>query len=141
MELAAHLKAQGQTLQSELDRIAMQVGVYATEQVSIRANDLPMIPEIMQRLRATPPTRIAGAKVTEFVDLAIGTKALPPTNALMFHLEGGGRVIVRPSGTEPKVKVYLQSVVSVDGNDLQSARDKASDNLRSMATTAATWLN
>ena len=141
MELAAHLKAQGQTLQSELDRIAMQVGVYATEQVSIRASDLSMIPEIMQRLRVTPPTQIAGVKVTEFVDLAIGTKALSPTNALMFHLEGGGRVIVRPSGTEPKVKVYLQSVVSVDGNDLKSARDKAADNLRSMATTAATWLN
>jgi len=100
-----------------------------------------MIPEIMQRLRVTPPTQIAGVKVTEFVDLAIGTKALSPTNALMFHLEGGGRVIVRPSGTEPKVKVYLQSVVSVDGNDLKSARDKAADNLRSMATTAATWLN
>ena len=141
MELAAHLKAHGQTLQSELDRIAMQVGVYATEQVSIRASDLLMIPEIMQRLRVTPPTQIAGVKVTEFVDLAIGTKALSPTNALMFHLEGGGRVIVRPSGTEPKVKVYLQSVVSVDGNDLKSARDKAADNLRSMATTAATWLN
>jgi phosphomannomutase len=141
MELAAHLKAQGQTLQNELDRIAMQVGVYATDQVSVRVSDLSVIPEIMHRLRATPPTQIAGAKVTEFVDLAIGTKTLPPTNALMFHLEGGGRVIVRPSGTEPKVKVYLQSVVSVDGNDLKSARDKASDNLRSMATTAATWLN
>ncbi len=140
MELAAHLKAHGQTLQSELDRIAMQVGVYATEQVSIRVGDLSVIPEIMQRLRETPPTQIAGAKVTEFVDLSIGTKSLPPTNALMFHLEGGGRVIVRPSGTEPKVKVYLQSVVSLDRIDLTTARNKANENLQLMASTAATWL-
>lgn len=144
MELAAHLKAQGQTLQSELDRIAMQVGVYESDQVSVRVSDLSAIPEIMQRLRGNPPTQIAGAKVTEFVDLAVGTKVLPPTDGLLFNLEGGGRVIVRPSGTEPKVKVYLQSVIGVEGNDrtaLSKARERAAENLRLMAVTAATWLN
>jgi phosphomannomutase len=144
MELAAHLKTQGQTLQSELDRIALQVGVYASDQVSVRVSDLSVIPEIMQRLRATPPTQIAEAEVTEFVDLAIGTSTLPPTDGLLFNLEGGGRVIVRPSGTEPKVKVYLQSVVNVDGTNhtaLSQARKQAADNLHSMAVTAATWLN
>jgi len=141
MELTAHLKARGQTLQSELNRIAMQVGVYATDQVSVRVSDLSLIPEIMQRLRANPPTEIAGASVTEFTDLAIGTAHLPPTDGLLFNLEGGGRVIVRPSGTEPKVKVYLQSVVDVEGNTLENARTKAANNLRSMAKVANTWLN
>ena len=141
MELAAHLKSQGLDLQSELDRIAMQVGVYATDQVSVRVSDLSVIPEIMQRLRENPPSQIAGAKVTEFTDLAVGTAALPPTDGLLFNLEGGGRVIVRPSGTEPKVKVYLQSVVSVKGNDLSTARQQAADNLRSMVAVARTWLN
>jgi phosphomannomutase len=141
MELAAHLKAQGQTLQSELDRIAMQVGVYATDQVSVRVSDLSVIPEIMQRLRATPPTQIAGAKVTEFVDLAIGTTTLPPTDGLLFNLEGGGRVIVRPSGTEPKVKVYLQSVVPVANPDqLAGSRAKARERITAMTSVARTWL-
>ncbi len=142
MELAAHLKAQGQTLQSELDRIAMQVGVYATDQVSVRVSDLSVIPEIMQRLRATPPTQIAGATVTEFVDLAIGTSTLPPTDGLLFNLEGGGRVIVRPSGTEPKVKVYLQSVIPVANPDqLAGSRAQASERIAAMTSVARTWLN
>ena len=76
MELAAHLKSQNKTLQSELDRIAMQVGVYATDQVSVRVSDLAVIPEIMQRLRSNPPTEIAGAQVTEFIDLAVANEAL-----------------------------------------------------------------
>jgi len=60
---------------------------------------------------------------------------------LLFNLEGGGRVIVRPSGTEPKVKVYLQSVVNVTNEDVQAARTKAAHNLESMATDAQAWLN
>ncbi len=145
MELAAHLKSQGQTLQSELDRIAMQVGVYATDQVSVRVSDLAVIPEIMQRLRANPPIEIAGAKVTEFIDLAIGSEQLPPADGLLFNLDGGGRVIVRPSGTEPKVKVYLQSVVEVapseNGETLIVARKQAAEKLMAMAAVAQTWLN
>jgi phosphomannomutase len=140
MELAAHLKSQNETLQSELDRIAMQVGVYATDQVSVRVSELAVIPEIMRRLRSNLPTEIAGAQVTEFIDLAIGSPQLPPTDGLLFNLDGGGRVIVRPSGTEPKVKVYLQSVVSVDGTDLAAARAQAEANLAAMAEVAGTWL-
>ncbi len=145
MELAAHLKSQGQTLQNELDRIALQVGVYATDQVSVRVSDLSIIPEIMQRLRSTPPKEIAGARVTEFIDLAIGTEQLPPTDGLLFNLDDGGRVIVRPSGTEPKVKVYLQSMVEVapseNGETLMKARTQAAVKLMAMAAVAQTWLN
>ena len=141
MELAAHLKSHNKTLQSELDRIAMQVGVYATDQVSVRVSDLAVIPEIMQRLRSNPPTEIAGAPVTEFIDLAVATKLLPPTDGVLFNLGGGGRVIVRPSGTEPKVKVYLQSVVGVQDTHLANARAQAAANLAAMAEAAGTWLS
>ena len=141
MELAAHLKSHNKTLQSELDRIAMQVGVYATDQVSVRVSDLAVIPEIMQRLRSNPPTEIAGAQVTEFIDLAVATKYLPPTDGVLFNLGGGGRVIVRPSGTEPKVKVYLQSVVGVEDTNLAAARAQAAANLAAMAKAAGTWLS
>lgn len=141
MELAAHLKSEGKTLQDQLDQIALTFSVYATDQVSVRVSDLSRIPEIMGRLRETPPTHIAGAAVTEFIDLSVGTSELPPTDGLLFNLEGGGRVIVRPSGTEPKVKVYLQSVVNVTNEDVQAARTKAAHNLESMATDAQAWLN
>jgi len=141
MELAAHLKAQGETLQDELDRIAMQVGVYATDQVSIRVNDLSIIPEIMERLRSNPPAEISGTFVTDFVDLAIGTNELPPTDGLLFSLADGGRVIVRPSGTEPKVKVYLQSVVAVQDRGLNRARTEAAHKLKDLANATSAWLN
>jgi phosphomannomutase len=142
MELAAHLKARGQTLQSELDRIAMQVGVYATDQVSVRVSDLSRIPEIMERLRSDPPIQIAGAVVTEFIDLALGTEQLPPTDGLLFALEGGSRIIVRPSGTEPKVKIYLQSVVPVVNPDqLAGSRAQAREWIAAMVAVARIWLN
>jgi len=140
MELAAHLKSRGLTLQDQLDAITMQVGVYATDQVSIRVSDLTVIPEIMHRLRTNPPVEIAGAKVIEFVDLAEGSEQLPPTDGLLFGLIGGGRIIVRPSGTEPKVKVYLQSVMPLPIIDLVGARATARAHLMAMAEVAQTWL-
>lgn len=140
MELAAHLKSTGATLQDELDRIARLVGVYATDQVSVRLSNLAAISTIMNNLRENPPGVIAGATVSEFIDLAQGSDTLPPTDGLLFTLEGGGRVIVRPSGTEPKVKVYLQSVVPVIKGDLVAARAMATSNLKAMAEVARDWL-
>ena len=141
MEMARDLKEQGRTLQSALNDLAIEFGVYLTDQVSIRVSDLSVIPNIMQALRANPPTNIAGQRVTEFIDLQQPSKNLPPTDGLLFHLEGGGRVIVRPSGTEPKVKVYLQSVVPVaSAADLDSARATARTQINAMAADAREWL-
>ncbi len=142
MELASQLKSVGKTLQDELDRIAIDVGVYATDQVSVRVSDLSRIPEIMEHLRTHPPTEIAGSAVTEFIDLAQGSDQLPPTDGLLFTLDGGSRIIVRPSGTEPKVKVYLQSVVPVPTPDqLAASRTQAIGRIAAMAQVAKTWLN
>ena len=141
MEMARDLKEQGRTLQSALNDLAIEFGVYLTDQVSIRVSDLSVIPNIMQALRTNPPTNIAGQRVTEFLDLQQPSKNLPATDGLLFHLEGGGRVIVRPSGTEPKVKVYLQSVVPVASPaDLDSARATARTQINAMAADTREWL-
>jgi len=116
-ELAADLKAQGRTLEDRLDEIAAQHGVHATDQLSIRVSDLALIGEAMRRLRDTPPTQLGGLTVQKVDDLSEGSDALPPTDGLRFSLEDGARVIVRPSGTEPKLKCYLEAVVPVGSED------------------------
>ena len=137
--LAAHLKAKNQTLQDELDDLAREHGVHATRQVSVRVTDLAHIAEVMSTLREQPPTEIGSIKVRRFIDLEMGTE-LPPTDGLLFELEGNARVIIRPSGTEPKVKAYLQAVVPVT-TGLESARDQADRQIAALATAVRAWLN
>jgi phosphomannomutase len=113
-ELAAETKAAGRTLVDVLDDLALQHGLHATDQVSVRVADLSLITAAMERLRATPPTELGGLAVERVDDLALGSADLPPTDGLRFHLADGARVVVRPSGTEPKLKCYLEVVVPVD---------------------------
>ena len=80
----------------------------------MRVADLSLIAAAMERLRATPPTELGGLAVERVDDLALGSADLPPTDGLRFHLADGARVVVRPSGTEPKLKCYLEVVVPVD---------------------------
>ena len=136
--LAAHLKVSKQTLQDKLDDLAREHGVHATKQVSVRVTDLNRITEVMSTLRAQPPTDIGGHTVKRFVDLELGAD-LPPTDGLLFELDGNARVIIRPSGTEPKVKAYLQAVVQVTG-DLVSARELADQQIAGLEATVRTWL-
>jgi phosphomannomutase len=116
VELAAGLKASGRSLQDQLDEIAQTYGVHATDQLSVRVSDLSLIADAMARLRSTPPTSLGGLTVEHAEDLAEGSDALPPTDGLRYRLADGGRVIVRPSGTEPKIKCYLEVVVPVSGS-------------------------
>jgi phosphomannomutase len=124
-ELASVLKEQGRTLLDLLDDLAVEHGLHATDQLSVRVQDLSLIADAMRRLREQPPTRLAGLPVTNAEDLTRGTDRLPPTDGLRYTLEGA-RVIVRPSGTEPKLKCYLEVVVPVaDHAGLPAARTKA----------------
>ncbi|WP_407078308.1 phospho-sugar mutase [Streptomyces sp. NPDC005435] len=126
-ELASELKEQGRTLTDLLDDIAVTYGLHATDQLSVRVEDLSVIADAMRRLREHPPTRLAGLPVTSAEDLTRGTATLPPTDGLRYTLDGA-RVIVRPSGTEPKLKCYLEVVLPVPTHrDLPSARAKATD--------------
>jgi phosphomannomutase len=129
-ELAATLKAKGRALTDVLDDLAVEHGVHATDSFSVRVADLSLIGDVMSRLRATPPSEVAGIAVARADDLATGVDGLPPTDGLRYHLEDGSRVIVRPSGTEPKLKVYLEAVEPVDGAEaLASARASAWERL------------
>lgn len=124
-ELASRLKEEGRTLLDLLDDIAVEHGLHATDQLSVRVQDLSLIARAMERLRERPPTALAGLAVTRAEDLTRGTDRLPPTDGLRYTLEGA-RVIVRPSGTEPKLKCYLEVVVPVaDHAGLPAARTKA----------------
>jgi phosphomannomutase len=128
-ELAATLKAQGRTLTDRLDDLARTHGVHATDAFSVRVSDLSLIGTVMARLRDEPRDTIAGVAVARLDDLATGAGGLPPTEGLRWYLEDGSRVIVRPSGTEPKLKVYLEVVEAVTDGDLVGARERAAGRL------------
>ncbi|MFE6486086.1 phospho-sugar mutase [Streptomyces sp. NPDC057757] len=126
-ELASELKEEGRTLLDLLDDMAVEYGLHATDQLSVRVEDLSLIADAMRRLRERPPTRLAGLAITDAEDLTKGTDRLPPTDGLRYTLDGA-RVIVRPSGTEPKLKCYLEVVVPVAGHgELPAARTKAAE--------------
>ncbi|MEU6323598.1 phospho-sugar mutase [Streptomyces sp. NPDC047009] len=126
-ELASTLKEQGRTLLDLLDDLAVEHGLHATDQLSVRVEDLSVIADAMRRLREQPPARLGGLTVTTAEDLTRGTRTLPPTDGLRYTLEGA-RVVVRPSGTEPKLKCYLEVVVPVGSREgLDAARAEAAE--------------
>jgi phosphomannomutase len=123
--LAAELKASGRTLLDRLDELAAEHGLFVTGQLSVRVEDLSRIGAMMARVRSAPPARLLGREVA-FADLAHDE---PPVDAVRL-LGDGVRVIVRPSGTEPKLKAYLETVVPVhDDAGLIAARGRGADEL------------
>ena len=135
-EIAAAAKADGRGLSDLLDDLARRHGLHATDQVSVRVDDLADISSAMQRLRTHSPSVLGGLAVEHVDDLALGDGGLPPTEGLRYRLADGARVIVRPSGTEPKLKCYLEVVVPVldgdgidDGGGVEAARLQAATRL------------
>ncbi|TDC47206.1 phospho-sugar mutase [Actinomadura sp. KC345] len=144
--LAAGARRNGRTLLDLLDDQAREHGLHATSQLSVRVPDRPPAPthhhstdeprsnplswitSAMARLRADPPERLGGRPVERFDDLSGGADGLPPTDGLRFRLAGGARVVVRPSGTEPKLKCYLEVVLPVD-DDITTVRARAAAEL------------
>ncbi|MEU3280329.1 phospho-sugar mutase [Streptomyces antibioticus] len=126
-ELASELKERGRTLLDLLDDLAVEHGLHATDQLSVRVQDLTVIARAMERLRTNPPAALGGLAVTRAEDLTRGTETLPPTDGLRYTLDGA-RVIVRPSGTEPKLKCYLEAVIPAPTHEsLPSAHAKATE--------------
>ena len=107
-EYAAALKAQGRTLLDELAALDAKYSAHRTDQLPVRVSDLAQIPRMMAALRQDPPKELGGVAVRQMDDLSQGSETLPPTDGLRFVLDGA-RVVVRPSGTEPKLKCYLEA--------------------------------
>ncbi|GAA0816957.1 phospho-sugar mutase [Spirilliplanes yamanashiensis] len=130
-ELAAGLKAAGRTLTDRLDELAAAYGVHATDQLSVRVAQLDEIGTMMAALRARPPGELLGVELTEFADLA-------PNADVVILRTAGARVVVRPSGTEPKLKAYLEVVEEAADGDVPAARARAAAALTALrAETAA----
>ena len=139
LTLVAGLKAAGSCLADRLDELARTYGVHHTGQLAFRVVDTAVIREAMARLRAAPPARLAGEPVVTR-DLGLGSADLSPTDGLLLAGEVV-RVVVRPSGTEPKLKCYLQ--VRLDPTqcvDLAAARARARDLMAELRTEVASAL-
>ena len=131
LAMATKLKAAGLTVADRLDQFADRFGAYASDQISLRVSDLSEIDRIMSRLRDEPPTAIGPVAVSAMEDLSDGFDGLPPSDVLRILLEDGSRVMVRPSGTEPKLKAYIDAS-STDGTAAQR-RAAAEGRVRELA--------
>jgi phosphomannomutase len=112
--IAGELKSQGSSISQYLKKIREKYGFHKTIQISIRVADLHNISRVLNAIRAAVPSEIAGYRVERFDDLLDPSGDLPPTDGVRFYLEEGIRVIIRPSGTEPKVKCYIEVVRNGD---------------------------
>jgi phosphomannomutase len=133
-ELAAGLKAERRTLTDRLDELAAEFGVHLTDQLSLRLGSQPEIDAVMARVREKPPARLLDEPVTAIEDRM-------PTADVVTVRTGTARVVVRPSGTEPKLKAYLEVVEPVADGEVAAARARAAAALRALHTEIAALLS
>ncbi len=105
--MVAEARGRGATLRDLLREFDETFGSFASDQISIRVDDLAVIGQMMSALRAHRPAEVGGVEVTQIDDLLEGASEFPPSDVLRLWLADGSRLIVRPSGTEPKLKLYL----------------------------------
>jgi len=109
-QIATDLAEDGKDLNDLLDEVWQRHGFHATEQISIRVADMGVITKLLADLRSNPPQELAGRAVERIDDLAAPTDGLPPTDGIRLWLSGGVRIIIRPSGTEAKLKCYIEVI-------------------------------
>ena len=120
--LVAGLRADGRAIQDVLDSFAERFGLHATAPVTFRVEEVALISAAMRRLRSAAPAELAGSEVVSVIDLGEGYDGLPPADGLMLFTAANDRVIIRPSGTEPKLKCYLE--VILPGGTWEEARKR-----------------
>jgi phosphomannomutase len=144
--IAAELHAEGRTLLDALDAVFERHGAYTSGQVSLKAAGLDgpaRIAAVMQRARQSPPSELAGLPVSAVIDLRDGKlsgtpsfdpRILPSSDVVMWELGEHGRIALRPSGTEPKLKLYLDTSSRVQGGDVRAARARATALLEQLSS-------
>jgi phosphomannomutase len=145
--IAAELHAEGRTLLDALDAIFEKHGAYTSGQVSLKAAGLDgpaRMAAVMQRARQAPPSELAGCKVSAIIDLRDGSfsgapsfdpRILPSSDVVMWELGEHGRIALRPSGTEPKLKLYLDTASRVAaGEPVRAARERARALMEQLST-------
>jgi phosphomannomutase len=125
LRLAREARSAGRSVLDVYDDLERAHGVHLTSQVTLRTADQA---QVMRRLRSAPPDAFGAEEVTGLTDLAEGAEAVPRADVLIFRL-AGGRVVLRPSGTEPKIKCYLEIIEPVSGRSLTEAREAAAARL------------
>lgn len=123
LAMAGELRDQGKTVADRLAEFAETFGAFASTQISIRVANLDEIPAISGRFRNAPPATLAGQLVTAIDDFANGFENFAPSDLIRLTVEGGSRVIVRPSGTEPKLKIYIDAAVTEGDNRVERVND------------------
>jgi phosphomannomutase len=141
-ELAAFLKTSGRTLRDRLDEIACEIGLFATSQLSVRHTDPRAGARVIEWLLACTPPEIGRMRVQNAQDLSHPRDGLPPTEGVRLQL-AGGRIVVRPSGTEPKLKAYLEVVTPAEvvARDVVAARRGAAEQLARLSADLLPLLN
>jgi len=114
LALVSELKAAGRSVEDHLLAFAERFGAFASAQISLRVTDLADVPRMMARLRDDPPREVGGVRIDRIDDFSDGFGHYPASDILRLWTDDGARVIVRPSGTEPKLKVYIDAS-STDG--------------------------
>lgn len=147
-EMAAEVKAEGRTVMDLLDDLHRRHGVYHSAQRSFRfegPDGSKIMAGLMSAMRSDPPSAVGDQTVESVMDLLADGTGLPPTDAIILELSGRTRLVMRPSGTEPKLKLYGETVVEVvdeDGIDgLPAARRTATQRLDQALSAAADLLN
>jgi phosphomannomutase len=132
-QIAVDLKQEGLTISDLLNDVWQRHGFHGTEQISIRVSDLSAISRLLNGMRKSPPQEIAGRSVESIDDLATPKDGLPPTDGLRIWLAGGIRIIIRPSGTEAKLKCYLE-VITKTSEESQQLLDEIRQPLKEFLT-------
>ena len=137
LRLVSDLKALGKGPLERLDELAQQIGLFVTDQVSGQF-DPELVDATLDSLRNKPPLHLNGHEVTEVIDW-LDAPAPSSTNLLQFRAEGGLRVAIRPSGTEPKVKIYMEQVTLEAPTNIREARSSSKQDLASLGTFVLSW--
>jgi len=127
LSMAGELQERGLTIADHLGEFADRFGAFASTQISLRFDSLSDIPLVSSKFRQSPPDSLGGRRITAVDDFTHGFENFAPSDLLRLTIEGGSRVIVRPSGTEPKLKIYIDAVVTDGDNRRERVADVVSE--------------